>query len=767
MGKALIIAEKPSVARDIANALGGGFREESRNVAVRDDLIVTSALGHLVEIGLPEGEDKGWALEHLPVIPSHYQLNPIEKTKALVSGIRALVRRSDVDVVVNACDAGREGELIFGYVMQFINCRKPVKRMWLQSMTADAIRQAYRHMLPGEAKATLLDAAMCRSESDLLIGFNGTRALTSLYRSMTGEDSMASAGRVQTPVLALIVDRENAIKGFQPRDFWEVHGDFRAAKGAYLGKWHKPKEALRQNDPDDRTDRLWSLDEARSVVQRCAGAAVTAVEEDSKPSSKAAPRLFDLTSLQREANKKLGLTAKETLKIAQSLYESHKVLTYPRTDSSHLPEDYIETANKLMGGFAAASPHAQRIVEHGWVKADKRIFDNSKISDHFAIIPTGQKSDQLSEMERRVYDMVLSRFFAAFHPAAEYLLTTRWTSIGADRFRSSGKVLVKAGWLEVYGMGAIDEDDEKLPALAPVDIKGGELPANEAVREHKGVTKPPSRYTEATLLDAMESAGRLVDDDELRTAMAERGLGTPATRADIIEALLSPRRQYIERHKKELIPTGKGIQIVHVLRAVGVEALTSPAMTGEWEYKLRLMEQGKFLRGDFMREIEQMTQKIVEQIRQKSAATPQRAAELLEAPCPMCGGKLHVGSRTVDCASGCGFKLWRNMSGRAFKTAELEQLVGERVLPTMSGFVSAKTKRAFSAGLKLTDEGKVEFVFADRAASGEQKNRPPAADSGKTCPQCGTGRMLVRTSARGQFLGCSNFPRCKHTEQMP
>lgn len=766
MGKTLIVAEKPSVAADIAKALGGDFRQVDRNVFERGDVVVTCARGHCVQISIAQEHDKGWEMSALPVIPPEFKLGAIQESASFLKTIRDLVRRDDVSSVVNACDAGREGELIFGLIAAYIGCRKPIKRMWLQSMTHDAIRDAYTNMRPGSERAKLLDAAKCRSEADLLIGFNGTRALTNLYRQRTGGRDVATAGRVQTPVLAIICDREEAIRNFVPRDYWEVHGTFKVGSGSYVGKWQGPQRQ-REGAEEEKADRLWTEAEALEVSTRCRGVAPTSIRETKEPANSVAPKLFDLTTLQREANKKFGFTATDTLKIAQSLYETHKVLTYPRTDSSALPEDYIHTASQLLTNLAenANNPHAQRVVQNGWVKPDKRIFNNAKISDHFAIIPTMVLPDKLSREEHDIYNMVMQRFVAAFHPPAQYEKTTRWTEIGRDRFLSSGRVLVKEGWLAVYGRQTVD-DDEDAPAGLCAYVEG-ETVANDGMNIVKGRTKAPVRFNEATLLGAMESAGKLVDDEAMREAMAERGLGTPATRASIIEGLVSEQRGYAVRQKKELVPTQKGMEVVSVLRSIGLEALTSPAMTGEWEAKLLHMEQGKVERVSFMRGIEAMARDIVEQIRAKSAATPQREMPKLRAPCPDCGGALSLDHRTAHCVA-CDYKLWRVIAGKTLDVEQTELLLTARVLPEIKGFKSAAGK-SFAAGLKLVDggRGKVEFVFQPRegdARSGAT-TAAPRGKPGKSCPQCNGGHLIERRGVRGKFFGCSGYPSCTYTEQ--
>ncbi|MEO8386450.1 MAG: DNA topoisomerase III, partial [Betaproteobacteria bacterium] len=556
MGKSLIIAEKPSVANDIAKALGGFTKQ--KDFFESDEFVLSSAVGHLVEIGMPEEEEvkRGkWTFAHLPAIPSYFQLKPIEKTEDRLKGLLRLLKRKDVDGLINACDAGREGELIFRYIVQFAKAKQPIKRLWLQSMTPASIRDGFKTLLPDEAKLGLADAAVCRSESDWLVGINGTRAMTA-FNSKSGGFQLTTVGRVQTPTLAIMVEREERIKAFRPRDYWEVHGSFSAAGGDYPGRWFDEKFKKSEDDEHLRAERLWDEKKARAIVTKCLGK-IGVVEEESKPTTQASPLLFDLTSLQREANSRFGFSAKTTLGLAQALYEKHKVLTYPRTDARALPEDYIETVKETLQVLKEGEYNvfAKKVLDSGWVKPNKRIFDNSKISDHFAIIPTTQAPKSLNEIEAKLYDFVVKRFLAVFFPSAEFQQTTRITRIESEAFKSEGKVMVNAGWLAVYGREV--DDETAATTLAPV--KSGEKVKAETVEVKANTTKPPARYSEATLLSAMEGAGKAIDDEELRAAMKEKGLGTPATRAAIIEGLLYEK--YLHREGRELIPTAKAASL--------------------------------------------------------------------------------------------------------------------------------------------------------------------------------------------------------------
>ncbi|MFM8340327.1 MAG: DNA topoisomerase III, partial [Fluviibacter sp.] len=602
MGKKLIIAEKPSVALDISKALGGFTKHDDYYES--DDYVLSSAVGHLLALICPEEFEvkRGkWTFAHLPVIPPHFDLQPIEKSAPRLKVLQKLLRRKDIDGLINACDAGREGELIFNYIAQYAKAKVPVQRLWLQSMTKDAIQNGFQHLRDGAEMQGLGDAAVCRSESDWLVGINGTRAMTA-FNSKTGGFHLTTVGRVQTPTLSLVVEREKEIRAFVPRNYWEVEADFEAAGGAYTGRWFD-ESFKKGEDEHARAERLWKEAEAEAIRGECLGKPGI-VSDTAKPENRLSPLLFDLTSLQREANTRFGFSAKTTLSIAQALYEKHKVLTYPRTDSRALPEDYLPTVHNVLAGLPDLyAPFANEIVKEGWVKPNKRIFNNTKISDHFAIIPTGTVPKSLSEVEAKLYDFVVRRFLSVFYPAAEYLVTTRITRVGKHPFKTEGKVLVKKGWLTIYGKEESDEETN-LPA-----VTDGESVKTEDVRLKASATRPPARYSEATLLSAMESAGKRIDDDELRAAMAGRGLGTPATRAQIIEGLLT--EQYLLREGRELIPMAKAFNLMTLLNGLGVTALTSPELTGEWESKLGSMERGELSRKQFMAEIAQMTEDMV------------------------------------------------------------------------------------------------------------------------------------------------------------
>ncbi|MES2937551.1 MAG: DNA topoisomerase III [Pseudomonadota bacterium] len=761
MTKTLVIAEKPSVAQDIVRAITpvAGKFDKHDEYFESETYIVTSAVGHLVEIHAPEEFDvkRGkWSFAHLPVIPPYFELKPVDKTKSRLNAVVKLAKRKDVTQLVNACDAGREGELIFRLIEQYAGgakpLGKPVRRLWLQSMTPQAIREGFERLRTDRQMEGLAHAARSRSEADWLVGINGTRAMTA-FNSRDGGFFLTTVGRVQTPTLAIVVVREEQIRKFVSRDYWEVHASFLAEAGEYPGKWFDPNWKKDAEDAEKRADRVWSQKDAQAIADAVRGKAAT-VTEESKPTTQASPQLFDLTSLQREANGRFGYSAKTTLSLAQSLYERHKALTYPRTDSRYLPQDYVKVAQDTMGmlsqsGMRHLAPFAQQAVDQSYVKPTRRVFDDSKVSDHFAIIPTLQAPSGLSEAEQKVYDLVVRRFMAVFFPSAEYLVTTRISQAVGHSFKTEGKVLVKPGWLAIYGKEAADEvadakEGDKGQAL--VGVKPGEMVRTESVEARGLKTRPPARYSEATLLGAMEGAGKFVEDDELREAMQEKGLGTPATRAAIIEGLINEK--YMLREGREMLPTAKAFQLMTLLRGLGVEELSKPELTGEWEYKLAQMEHGKLSREQFMHEIADMTKRIVMKAKEYDRDTVPGDYATLSTPCPNCGGVVQESYRRFNCVGKpgqqpCGFSFTKIPAGRPFEPDEAEQFVRDKHIGPLQGFRS-KAGWPFSAELvlKFNEEEKnwkLEFDFGDArdpAETGELVDFSGQEPLG-TCPKCG------------------------------
>ena len=700
MSKQLIIAEKPSVALDISKALGGFTRQG--DYFESDEYVLSSAVGHFLELAVPEEYDvkRGkWSFTHLPMIPPHFALNPIERTEDRLKLLTRLIKRKDVVALINACDAGREGELIFRYVSQHAQgekLNKPIRRLWLQSMTQGSIRDGFAHLRTDEEMLPLADAARCRSEADWLIGINGTRAMTA-FNSKEGGFYKTPVGRVQTPTLAILVERENRIREFKSRDYWEVEAEFKCVAGLYRGRWLDEK-FKKADDEHARAERLWEQAKADAIRNKCLGK-VGLVEEESKPKTEACPMLYDLTSLQREANGRFGFSAKNTLGLAQALYERHKALTYPRTDARHLPEDYIATVKETLGNLAD-TPYG-------------------KFAGHIL--------KSLSEPEQKLYDLVMKRFLGIFYPAAEYNITTRITRVEGEAFKTEGKVLVTPGWLAVYGREAQNEEEET-PNLPPLEPKE-RVWANDIEVKFKA-TQPPPRFNEGTLLSAMEGAGKLIEDEELREAMSERGLGTPATRAATIEGLLT--EEYIHRNGRELQPTAKAFSLLFALENLGVDEIRSPELTGEWEYKLKQMEHGQLGRKEFMDHVTTKTQEMVERI--KSGELPDAAFATLKTPCPRCGGEIREKYKKFE-GQKCDYKLWKVVASRQWETAEMDELLTNGVIGPVQGFRS-KMGRAFAAMVKLNAEKMPEFDFGNSNDADADEVDFSTQHSLGPCPKC-------------------------------
>ncbi|HEY5742244.1 MAG TPA: DNA topoisomerase III, partial [Terrimicrobiaceae bacterium] len=757
MPKALVIAEKPSVATDLARALGKVPKKN--DLFENDDFVITSAIGHLVELCLPGEMDKKrgkWSFANLPIIPAQFALKPIEKTQARFNLIKRLLKRADIDEVINACDAGREGELIFYYLLKLAGNKKPTRRLWLQSMTPEAIRGGFASLRVGTEMVPLADAAVCRSESDWLVGINGTRAMTA-FNSKGGGFQLTPVGRVQTPTLAILAEREVAIREFKPRTYFEVFGDFDVETASssshearsYRGRWFD--ENFKKNGGEDtRPERIWEKQRAEDIATKCSGKQ-GAIEEEKKPSSQIAPQLYDLTTLQREANGRFSLSARRTLQIVQALYERHKVLTYPRTDSRYLPEDYLGNVKAVLTKFEnpELGTHAQVALAKGWIKSNKRIFNDAKVTDHHAIIPTGVSTKNLEEFELKVFEMVARRFIAVFYPPAQFEITTRITRVEKETFKSEGKVIIDPGWLAVYGKHAAVNGEQSLCPVAP-----GDSAHTRQVEIVENQTKPPARFSEGTLLSAMESAGKLIDDEELREAMSQRGLGTPATRAQIIEGLLLDG--YINRQGRELIVTQKGLSLINLLRGIGIQALTSPEMTGEWEFKLKQMEHGAMPRPDFMQEIRRFAEDIVAKAKNFSGNSVEGRFIDLDGKCPKCGNVAFKESyKAYECKS-CGLVIWKNMAGRELEREEVKNLLETGTVGPLEGFRS-KLGRPFSAIVKLDEEFKQTFDFGDAASGSGQTLDFSTLPAVAPCPVCKSGTI----HDTGTAYQCSNTGKCK------
>jgi DNA topoisomerase-3 len=781
MSKSLIITEKPSVASDIAKALGG-FKK-GKDYFDNEKYVISWAVGHLFELAVPASmkEQDKWDMKKLPIMPPEFELEPADKMSGRVNVLRRLIKDKNVSEIINACDAGREGELIFRYIIQYAGAKKPIKRLWLQSMTSEAIREGFARLRSDADMQPLASAARSRNEADWLVGINATRAFTLRLSGGRGS-TVTSLGRVQTPTLTIIVDRENKIKEFKPRELHEIIGTFRpAAAGAeYAGRWFDEAFAkdedeiertkrmlarlqLNLSDAEQRLDsesgslwnehraapRLWHREIAEAIQGKCSGKNGVVELEEKKPSTQVAPPLYDLTALQREANSRFGFSAKRTLQIAQALYEKHKAITYPRTDSRALPEDYIPTVRSTLAKIE--NPFARRVLDKNWVKPNKRIFNDAKVGDHFAIIPTGMVPRSLDNYERALFDLVTKRFVAVFFPPVQYENTTRITRVEGEPFKTEGKILVAPGWLEVYGregsarasraaVGAsptatpTETSEENLPLVTQ-----GERVTTVRIEIKTEQTKPPVRYNEGTILSAMEAAGKLVEDEELRDAMKEKGLGTPATRASIIETLISAH--YLVRHGKELQPTAKAIQTITLLKNA-VPELTSPELTGEWEFRLREIEHRELTRDAFMDDIRELTKEIVGKAKHFHPDEHMPDTEPF-GQCPKCGLPIIERFKSFTCTNEeCDFTIWKTIAGRLLSRDEFETLVRDKQVGPLSGFRSRKGKR-FHAVLKLSDEFKAEFDFG---RNGQENGATQPVDfSGQEplgkCPKCG-GRIF-------------------------
>ncbi|HEU0208319.1 MAG TPA: DNA topoisomerase 3, partial [Candidatus Udaeobacter sp.] len=763
MSKSLIITEKPSVAGDIAKALGG-FKK-GKDYYENDPYLISWAIGHLFELAVPASmkEQDKWDMKKLPIMPPEFELEPADKMGGRVSTLRKLIRSKDVAEIINACDAGREGELIFRYIVQYAGTKKPIKRLWLQSMTSEAIREGFSRLRTDAEMQPLASAARSRNEADWLVGINATRAFTLRLSGGRGS-TVTSLGRVQTPTLAIIVDREKRIEEFKPRELNEIIGTFQAKTGEYPGRWFDEAfskdeiESARTRrlltrlgldlpDAEERLDaangslwdehraapRLWHREIAEAIQRNCSGREGLVELEEKKPTTQIAPQLYDLTSLQREANSRFGFSAKRTLQIAQALYERHKAITYPRTDSRALPEDYMPTVKSTLDKLE--NPFARRVLDKEWVKPNKRIFNNAKVGDHFAIIPTGTVPHSLDNNEQAIYEMITKRFVSVFFPPAQYESTTRITRVEGEPFKTEGKIMVAPGWLEVYGReSAGDKPEENLPA-----VQQGERVRTVRIEINTEQTRPPVRYNEGTILSAMESAGKLVDDEELRDAMKEKGLGTPATRASIIETLISAH--YLTRQGKELQPTAKAIQTIMLLKSA-VPELTSPELTGEWEFRLREIEHRKLTRDAFMRDIRELTRDIVGKAKHFHPDDHMPDTEPF-GQCPKCGSPIVERFKSFTCTNeDCDFTIWKTIAGRLLSRDEFETLVRDRQTGPLGGFRSKKGKR-FHAALKLSDDFKTEFDFGP---NGQENGATQQVDFSAqeplgTCPKCG-GRIF-------------------------
>ena len=733
MGKTLIIAEKPSVGEDLARVLPGPFKKkagtgEKRSRALEGpDHIITWAVGHLVSLADPDQYDekfKKWRMADLPIVPTKFKLEVRdERSQKQMKVVREYLRSDEVDQVVNACDAGREGELIFAYLYEKAGAKKPVERLWLSSMTESAMREALENLRPASEFALLEEAARSRSEADWIVGMNATRAATIRLRSSF--DGAVSLGRVQTPTLAILTRREEEIRAFIPEAYWLVDAKFATDDGRkYEGRYHAGAKP--------RIEKQASAEEIVAAVKGQRGK-ITKLDKTKKTEKPA--MLYDLTSLQRDANTRFGFSAKRTLGAAQRCYEEHKALTYPRTNSRYLTTDMVDEIKPTAAQVGRDSEYtaAAEYVTGLDLLPLARVVDDEKVGDHHAIIPTNaeHKLDKMSSDDRRIYDLVVRRFLAIFHPDAEFENTRVETTVSEHVFRTRGKVLIVPGWRGVYGeladgaKSAAEEDEGRDQTLPKLEIDE-EVDTTE-VESLEKETKPPRRYSDASLLGAMETAGKLVDDDELREAMKDSGIGTPATRAAIIERLIDVG--YIEREGRALMPTEKGMNVIRLLDG---HQLTEPALTGEWEHRLEQIQEGTETRTKFMADIKEFAVGTISELDTKLKDVKIPRANL--GPCPVCGADIIENRKGYSCWAredpGCGFVIWKGKVGKQLPAAIARELITTgRTEKQVAGF-KGRSGRSFRAKLALqqSEEGKWRVEF-DEAWAKEGAKAPAAEDA--------------------------------------
>src|SRR3954452_3929639 len=734
MGKTLVIAEKPSVGRDLTRALPGAFAKHEGYLE-SDAHVVTWAVGHLVQLAEPDEYDakyKKWRMADLPIVPERFKLVVRdERSRKQMTVITRMLKRDDVEEVVNACDAGREGELIFAWTYEKAGAKKPVQCLWLSSMTLKAIRDAFGTLRPGSEMQLLEQAARSRSEADWIVGMNATRAATIRLRSSF--DGAVSLGRVQTPTLAIVARREVEIREFKPEPYWLVDGVLEPVAvepgRRYSGRYYAGSQP-----------RLKTAAEAEAVVAAVQGRPGSIAKLEKTTRKERAPLLYDLTSLQRDANTRFGFSARRTLAAAQRLYEEHKALTYPRTNSRFLPSDMVGEIKPTAGGvgthgeYAKAAAYVTRLD----VLPLGRVINDAKVTDHHAIIPTNaeHRLDKLSDDDRRVYDLVARRFLAVFHPDAVFENTRLETVVAEHVFRTSGRVLIEAGWRGVYGEESLEDqraadDDDAVSQQLP-KLERGEDMATESVAAEEKVTKPPRRYSDASLLGAMETAGKLVEDDEMREAMKDSGIGTPATRAAIIERLIDVG--YVERDGRALVATEKGI---NVIRLLGDHPLTSPALTGDWEHRLAAIEEGAEKREKFMEDIAKFAGETVGVL--DTTLKDVRIPRANLGPCPVCGNDIVENRKGYSCWSredpGCGFVIWKSKAGKQIPAAAARELIqkGFTAAP-VTGF-KGRSGRSFRARLALQQGGDEEARWrfeCDEPWAKEGAKPPETAEAAET-----------------------------------
>jgi DNA topoisomerase III len=749
MSKTLLVAEKPSVGQDLARVLTGPFKKQEGYLEGPDH-VVTWAVGHLVQLAEPDAYNakfKSWKMADLPIVPDRFKLVVRdERSRKQMSVITKQLGREDIDEVVNACDAGREGELIFAYLYEQAKGKKPVKRLWLNSMTNAAMRSALETLRPAQEFESLEEAARSRSEADWVVGMNATRAATIRLRSSF--DGAVSLGRVQTPTLAIVARREEEIRAFKPEPYWLVDAVFAGeplnggGERIYRGQFQAPGKKELARGP-----RIVSQELADAIVRSCSGRPGTITKLEKKEQREKAPMLYDLTTLQREANTRYGFSARRTLGAAQRLYEEHKALTYPRTNSRYLPTDVVEEIKpiaELLGAHGEYRAGAEYVTGLD-VLPLTRVVNDEKVTDHHAIIPTRSehKLEKMDSDDRRIFDMAARRFLAVFHPEAVFENTRVETTVeGAEEvphagsrltFRTRGKLLLVPGWRAVYDEAPTEapageeraEDEEEVSDQQLPRLTEGEQVDTRKVESSRKETKPPRRYSDASLLGAMETAGKLVDDDELREAMKDSGIGTPATRAAIIERLITVG--YIERDGRALVPTEKGM---NVIRLLGEHALTSPDLTGSWEHRLGMIERGEDSRKSFMHDISEFADETVKEL--DEALKDVRIPRARLGPCPVCGHEIVENRKGYSCWAredpGCGFVIWKSKAGKQLPLAVARELIRTGYTASAVTGFRGRSGRSFRARLALnqTDEGKWRVEFDEPWA--KEGAKPPETE---------------------------------------
>lgn len=716
--KTLVIAEKPSVARDFIKYLKDDFSKEN-GYWEGSRYIISHAVGHLLTIAEPAQIDekfKSWSIKTLPIIPEKYVLKPIPSNENQLKILKKLSLRKDVTKIINACDAGREGELIFRYFIEHVQNTpknkqnletKKLYRIWLQSMTKQAIIDSFEKLRQNEEMMPLADAARSRSEADWLIGINSSRGLT-VFNSRMGGFQLTPSGRVQTPTLSMIVKREMEIKSFSSKVFWTITATFKNKDATFLAKWvdqnfkKDPKDIYKEK----RADRIFDEKKVDIIIKNVTGE-IAEIEEKKKTVKENPPQLYDLTSLQREANNRFGFSAKQTLGLTQSLYERHKVVSYPRTDARYLPNDYLPNTSLVMKAISETknqnlhylAPFVEQALSKNYITPNPRIFDDKKVSDHHAIIPTIKTPGKLDDAELKIYRMITERFLAAFFPAAQYDKVDQKFYVKEELFKNEGKVLTVPGWRAIYGK----EKDQNFLEQLDLDHPTKCLEAEKSLQQ----TTPPARYTEATLLSSMESAGKKIEDEALREAMRTRGLGTPATRAAIIEKLISDR--YMVKEDKELVPTTKAIELFSLIDAMQITELNSPELTGQWEYKLSLIEKGEIKRENFMKEINENAKAIIEQIKNYDEEANKKEVSFS----PINGQKIYEHLTRYD-NEDKSIVIKKIIGGRMISSEEVKELLIKRKIGPFENFRSKKGK-SFGASIILNEENKVKLVFLNQA----------------------------------------------------